>query len=295
MAFTDSPTTTSCRAPPSNAPAGTTLILRSVRHGGAVHRDARGRRLHRPPALPDRRLDQVDPFLLLDEMGPVDYAPGRGGRARPTTRTAASRPSPTCSRASSSTRTRPATAARIGRRRRAVDDRRRRHRALRDAVARRMPREAGGVHGFQIWVNLPARDQKMTAPALPGGPARRDIPQRRARRRAGRGPGRSPARPTASRARWRRPRRSLYAHVTVAAGRPGRPARRRRDERHGVRVPRVRRGRRRRAPGRASTSWRSSSTTATRCTSRPATTSRSTCSCSPASRSASRSPATARS
>ena len=38
--------------------------------------------------FPTRGWSWSIPFLLLDEMGPVDYAPGRGGRARPTTRTA---------------------------------------------------------------------------------------------------------------------------------------------------------------------------------------------------------------
>jgi len=39
---------------------------------------ARRRRLHRAAAgWPAPGLDVADPFLLLDEMGPVDYGPGR--------------------------------------------------------------------------------------------------------------------------------------------------------------------------------------------------------------------------
>ena len=41
--------------------------------------------------FPTPGLDLVDPFLLLDEMGPSNTRPARP-RARPTTRTAASRP-----------------------------------------------------------------------------------------------------------------------------------------------------------------------------------------------------------
>jgi hypothetical protein len=52
--------------------------------------------VHRP--FPTRLLMDFDPFLLLDEMGPIDYAPG--------IRIAASKPSPMRSRASSATRIR---------------------------------------------------------------------------------------------------------------------------------------------------------------------------------------------
>ena len=43
-------------------------------------------------------LQHTDPFLMLDQMGPVDYVPGQA-KGAPITRTAASRPSPTCSTA----------------------------------------------------------------------------------------------------------------------------------------------------------------------------------------------------
>ena len=53
-------------------------------------------------------MKDLDPFLHMDQMGEVEYAPGE-----PTgTRTAASRPSPTSSTARSSTVTRTVAAAR---------------------------------------------------------------------------------------------------------------------------------------------------------------------------------------
>lgn len=53
----------------------------------------------------------LDPFIHMDQMGEVEYAPGEP-KAPPGTRTAGSRPSPTSSTASSSTRTPTAAAAR---------------------------------------------------------------------------------------------------------------------------------------------------------------------------------------
>ena len=64
--------------------------------------------------FPAPGLVQIDPFLLLDEMGPVDYAPGRGGgRARPSAPRVRDRHLHARGR-DASTRTPPATAARIG-------------------------------------------------------------------------------------------------------------------------------------------------------------------------------------
>ena len=47
--------------------AGTIQSQRTVEGGGFTVR--------RP--FPTAQLDQIDPFLLLDEMGPADYAPGK--------------------------------------------------------------------------------------------------------------------------------------------------------------------------------------------------------------------------
>jgi hypothetical protein len=55
-------------------------------------------------------LATLDPFVHMDQMGEVDYAPGEP-KAPPGTTIAASRPSPTSSTGSSSTRTPTAAAA----------------------------------------------------------------------------------------------------------------------------------------------------------------------------------------
>jgi quercetin 2,3-dioxygenase len=55
-------------------------------------------------------LATLDPFVHMDQMGEVDYAPGEP-KAPPGTPIAASRPSPTSSTGSSSTRTPTAAAA----------------------------------------------------------------------------------------------------------------------------------------------------------------------------------------
>ena len=55
-------------------------------------------------------LRALDPFIHMDQMGEVDYAPGEP-KGTPGTRTAASRPSPTSSTGRSGTRTPTAAAA----------------------------------------------------------------------------------------------------------------------------------------------------------------------------------------
>ncbi len=57
-------------------------------------------------------LRDLDPFIHMDQMGEVEYAPGRAQGHVAGTRTAASRPSPTSSTAPSSTPTPTAAAAR---------------------------------------------------------------------------------------------------------------------------------------------------------------------------------------
>ena len=93
MAFTDSPTTDLAAAPagsPSEDPSVTDAT--DDRCAPSCRRSSRSRAPGSPSAVRSRRRPrQVDPFLLLDEMGPVDYAPGQA-RARPTIRTAGSRP-----------------------------------------------------------------------------------------------------------------------------------------------------------------------------------------------------------
>ena len=107
-------------------------------------------------------LHETDPFLLLDQLGPVEYGPRRGSRARPGTRTAASRPSPTCSTARSRTTTRTAVVVVI-----AEGDTQWMTAGagiLHDEVPSERAFNAGGpAHGVQLWVNLPTR-LKFTPP-----------------------------------------------------------------------------------------------------------------------------------
>ncbi len=57
-------------------------------------------------------MKHLDPFIMMDQMGEVEYAPVSPRGPPRGTRTEASRPSPTSSTASSSTRTATAVAAR---------------------------------------------------------------------------------------------------------------------------------------------------------------------------------------
>ena len=61
-------------------------------------------------AFADINYRHLDPFIMMDQMGEVDYQPG-SRKAPPGTPTGASRPSPTSSTASSTTRTARAAAA----------------------------------------------------------------------------------------------------------------------------------------------------------------------------------------
>jgi hypothetical protein len=66
--------------------------------------------VHRPFPQAGADLGATDPFLMLDEMGPIQYGPGEAKGARRTTRIAGSRPSPTSSTARWNTATRRAAA-----------------------------------------------------------------------------------------------------------------------------------------------------------------------------------------
>ena len=112
--------------------------------------------------FPSYGLTVVDPFLLIDEMGPVDYAPGEavGAPDHP------HRGFETVTYVLEGEMEHEDSAGHRGSlraRRRPVDDGRRRHHPLRGALARACARKGAAMHGFQIWVNLPAR-LKMTRP-----------------------------------------------------------------------------------------------------------------------------------
>jgi len=123
--------------------------------------------------LPSQELEMVDPFLLIDEMGPVDYGPGEavGAPDHP------HRGFETVTYALAGEFEHEDSAGHQG--------------VLRagdvqwmtagagivhsEMPSRRIRDEGGRVHGFQIWVNLPAR-LKMTRPRYQEVPAAK-IPQ----------------------------------------------------------------------------------------------------------------------
>ena len=132
-------------------PAGVVRARRTVEGGGFVVR--------RP--FPTPELPMFDPFLLLDEMGPVQYAPGQavGAPDHP------HRGFETVTYLLDGEFEHEDSA---GNRGKLAPGDIQWMTAGRGVIHSEMPsarvREQGGrVHGFQIWVNLPARD-KMTAP-----------------------------------------------------------------------------------------------------------------------------------
>ena len=109
--------------------------------------------------FPTAGLDVVDPFLLLDEMGPIDYQPGQavGAPDHP------HRGFETVSyildgelehedSAGHSGRLGPGDVQWMTAGRGVVHS---------EMPSRRVQAEGGRVHGFQLWVNLPARDKLM--------------------------------------------------------------------------------------------------------------------------------------
>src|SRR2546430_5857537 len=134
-------------------------------------REGAGFVVRRP--LPSQDLEMVDPFLLIDEMGPVDYGPGEavGAPDHP------HRGFETVTYALAGEFEHEDWAGPRG--------------VLRagdvqwmtagagivhsEMPSRRIHDEGGRVHGFQIWVNLPAR-LKMTRPRYQEVPAAK-IPQ----------------------------------------------------------------------------------------------------------------------
>ena len=124
---------------------------RTVEGGGFVVR--------RP--FPTPEMSAFDPFLLLDEMGPVDYAPGQavGAPDHP------HRGFETVTYLLAGEFEHEDSA---GNRGRLAPGDIQWMTAGRGVIHSEMPsarirREGGRVHGFQVWVNLPARD-KMSAP-----------------------------------------------------------------------------------------------------------------------------------
>ena len=243
-------------------------VVRVV-HGRAAS-DGAGVRLNRvigSPSLPD-----LDPFLLLDEIH-SDGVERLRRRASRIIRTAASRRSRTCSPAAMRHGDDQGNRGLLRAGQRAVDDRRPRHRALRDAGA------GGRAHVGLPALGEPARDGQDDRAALPGHRPRGDA---RARRSTARACASSPAasatpkvrsaasRPSPCSSTWRCPRaaasstpcrratprsctcaraRRRSARATRAArAREGARRPRRRRSRRGVGARRRRAGARRRRP-----------------------------------------------
>src|SRR5689334_15658462 len=131
-----------------------TRIVSSIRT-----REGGGFIVHRP--FPTQMLMDFDPFLLLDEMGPVDYAAGQavGAPDHP------HRGFETVTYLLDGEFEHEDSA---GNRGKLTPGDIQWMTAGRGVIHSEMPsarirRDGGRVHGFQLWVNLPARD-KMTAP-----------------------------------------------------------------------------------------------------------------------------------
>jgi hypothetical protein len=123
--------------------------------------------------FPTRTLELVDPFLLLDEMGPADYGPGEA-------KGAPDHPHRGFETVTYMLEGQFEHEDSAGNRGSIASGDVQWMTAGRGVVHSEMPsrliREKGGrVHGFQVWVNLPARD-KMTAPRYQELPSSR-IPE----------------------------------------------------------------------------------------------------------------------
>jgi redox-sensitive bicupin YhaK (pirin superfamily) len=145
-----------------------TTVVREVSRIVTAHRQREGGGFIVRRPVPTAGLDMVDPFLMLDEMGPVDYGPGEaiGAPDHP------HRGFETVTYALEGELEHEDSAGHRG--------------VLRagdvqwmtagagivhsEMPSKRILDEGGRVHGFQIWVNLPAR-LKMTRPRYQEVPA----------------------------------------------------------------------------------------------------------------------------
>ena len=157
-------------APAATPTPGQELVVREVDRVVGAHRQREGGGFVVRRPVPTVGLPQVDPFLLIDEMGPVDYAPGEaiGAPDHP------HRGFETVTYVLDGELEHEDSAGHRG--------------ALRagdvqwmtagagivhsEMPSRRILDEGGRVHGFQIWINLPAR-LKMTRPRYQEVPAAR--------------------------------------------------------------------------------------------------------------------------
>ena len=130
-------------------------MVKDVTRVITAHRQMEGAGFVVRRPIPTAGIDQIDPFLLIDEMGPIDYAPGEavGAPDHP------HRGFETVTYALEGEFEHEDSAGHRG--------------ALRagdvqwmtagggiihsEEPSKRIQKEGGRVHGFQVWVNLPAR------------------------------------------------------------------------------------------------------------------------------------------
>ena len=134
-------------------------MVKDVTRVITAHRQMEGAGFVVRRPIPTAGIDQIDPFLLIDEMGPIDYAPGEavGAPDHP------HRGFETVTYALEGEFEHEDSAGHRG--------------ALRagdvqwmtagggiihsEEPSKRIQKEGGRVHGFQVWVNLPARLKMM--------------------------------------------------------------------------------------------------------------------------------------
>lgn len=144
--------------------------LRPANHIVQTHRQTEGAGFVVRRPFPTQTIDSIDPFLLLDEMGPVDYAPGKAVGA------------PDHPHRGFETVTYMLEGEFVHED--SVGNRGElfpgdvQWMTAGDGVVHseepspRIRREGGRIHGFQLWVNLPGRDKRMT-------PRYQDVPSAR--------------------------------------------------------------------------------------------------------------------
>src|SRR5436305_4381463 len=139
--------------------AETTESVREVSRVTTAHRQSEGGGFIVRRPFPGAEIDSVDPFLLLDEMGPVDYAPGAavGAPDHP------HRGFETVTYVLAGEFEHEDSAGHRGKLRAGDVQWMTAGAGIvhSEMPSRRMREEGGRVHGFQIWVNLPRRDKMM--------------------------------------------------------------------------------------------------------------------------------------
>jgi redox-sensitive bicupin YhaK (pirin superfamily) len=143
-------------------------MSRSIRSVITAHRQEEGGGFIVRRPFPTRGLEMVDPFLLLDELGPIDYAPGeaKGAPDHP------HRGFETVTYVIEGENEHEDSAGNRGVIRAGDVQWMTAGRGVvhSEMPSRRLQQEGGRVHGFQLWVNLPAAD-KMIAPRYQEIPA----------------------------------------------------------------------------------------------------------------------------